>query len=291
MVRPDTHSGGRSYRKRKNLNSVKFWKWELILIYGRFLSVDYERNVFNISQADFSDQPSHVIAIPPPNASETGSGGSSTTSGTPGPSTSVTVVSQSSGLGTSAIAGIAVGIVVLAIVLASALIFVIVRKRRRDERPRGDAVELPGEHESPTGFTGYAHYNPFTKNHHDFKRSATTNVDAVEHGGTEIPQPQLSHVAANPTPPTELQAAEVLRAELHSPEPPVSPQSEKPGMDLPMNSSHDMAHTPQREPSTPIAATPSAFRSPTIGFTRFDDVATPPALSPASERDHYFPHR
>ncbi|MCJ1250960.1 hypothetical protein MMC30_008190 [Trapelia coarctata] len=270
-----------------------------VFLQEAFLSVDYERGVFNVSQADFSGRPSHVVAIPPLNATETGSGGSSTTSATPGSTTDVSIVSQSSGLGTGAIAGIAIGIVLLAILLASAVIFVVWRKRRERKQRSRNAFELPAEDQKfPTRPFGY--FNPFSKNHRDSMHIAATNEytveHVVEHAGKEIYSPDTSHAAANPSTPTELEGPEVIRAELHSPEPPdlgaVSPQSEKPGMELPMESNHETSH---RAPPSPNidSATPSAFRSPRIGFTRYEDVTTPPPpLSPEeSERGDYFPHR
>lgn len=242
---------------------------------------------------DFSNQPSHIVPIQPFNASETGSGGSSTTSGTTGSTTGVSIVSQSSGLGTGAIAGIAIGIVLLAIVLASAIIFVLWRRKRdRKRRSQANTFELPTEDQkSPTGFVGYFH--SFSKFHRDSKHIAATNEYAVEHDGKEVHSLEMFHAAASPVPLTELEGPEVLRAELHSPEPPdvgaVSPQSEKPGMELAMESNQDLPH---RVPSSPniSTATPSAFRSPTIGFTGYDDVATP--LSPEeAERGGFFLHR
>lgn len=237
---------------------------------------------------DFSGNPSHIIAIQPLNTTGTGTGpGGATISGAPSPSTSAVLMSQSSGLGTSAIAGIAVGIVLLAIILASAVIFVACRKRkRRKQQPQGGAHELPAEDQrSPTGFVGYL--KPFSKHHHDSKASATAHEYAVEHDGKEVNYPQTSHAAADPAPLPELHA-DVLRAELQTPEPgdtgAVSPQSEKPNMDLPIES------TPHREPPSPNMSL-TAFQSPTIGYTRYNDVTTPPPLSPNSEKDNFFQTR
>ena len=252
------------------------------------MSVDYERGVFNVSQTDFSGRPSHIIVIPSLNTTQTtSSGGSSTSTGTPGSSTDVSIVAQSTGLGTGAIAGIAVGIVLLAILLASAVIFVLWKKKKdRKRRPQANTFELPTDElptdnqRSPTDF--FKSLNPVSKHHWGSKHIEDTSKNAVETDGTEVHSPEKSHAAARPPPPIELEGPGQPRAELDSPEPPdvgaVSPQSEKPGMEL-------------RVPSSPniSSATPSAFRSPTIGHTRFDDVTTPPPpLSPESERDYFY---
>ncbi|ORY17393.1 aspartic peptidase domain-containing protein [Clohesyomyces aquaticus] len=87
-----------------------------------YISADYERNTFNLSQALYpsSSTGSNIVAILPPLNEKAPPGG------TPGSS------SPKSGLGTGAIAGIAVGGAVVILVVA-AVLFILYRRRKNQK--------------------------------------------------------------------------------------------------------------------------------------------------------------
>ncbi|MCJ1335168.1 hypothetical protein MMC09_000434 [Bachmanniomyces sp. S44760] len=113
-----------------------------------FLTVDYERSNFSISQAIFPPGTADIVPILSINSTTpttTGPGTTSPTNGSPDPSSSsITIVPQRSGLATSAIAGIAIAIIVIAIALASFGLLTILRRRRR-RNPHPSDAELPGD--------------------------------------------------------------------------------------------------------------------------------------------------
>jgi hypothetical protein len=188
-----------------------------------FLTVDYGRDNFSVSQVDWSGKPSHIVAIEAPNvgASPTGSAGLPT-------STAVLVsITTSAGLSTGAIAGIAIGVILLA-AFAIAASFCFAHRRRSGHKAKGaPAVELP------SGQTGHArelsdtsdHFFPekfdMSANHAQGRKAPLpgTLVSSSEIDGHEVPSPPQRHTSLNRGGPVELGSDAVQRAELHSPEP------------------------------------------------------------------------
>ena len=268
-----------------------------MLTYCRYLTVDYERKNFSLSQCDFSGRPSHIVAISSVNATSTNAPGTTpSTSATPSGGTSGNQNSSSS-LSSSAIAGIAIGIIALAIILAGTVIFMLWRKKKTRRRHE-EAAELPGDDLSKmdrsSSSRSYYKWFPHTSWSHK-------NVDRVEtvhheHAGREISIPQPETI--------ELSGGEVERAELHSPPPlendPISPQSSQAQSGLPIHSNYPGAESPELLPSPVTTATPSAFQSPRIPNTfpapgRTSPMAHSPGadgggLSPESEKGNFILH-
>ena len=189
-----------------------------------FLTVDYERNNFSISQCVFpADRPSHIVAIPSINSTKTTTGTGSgtgtdtgTTSSSPpsSSSTTITITHQPShSLPTSAIAGIAIAMVALAILLASIAYFLIIRKRKRKQKAMPKEIELaadcpvqsiPGKHTNPDSDDGYD--NP--------KIIISEKFDELD--GRPIGSPRSDSDTATIV---EMSADHPVRSELSSPEP------------------------------------------------------------------------
>ncbi|KAF2741565.1 acid protease [Polyplosphaeria fusca] len=95
-----------------------------------YVSADYERNIFNVSQASYpSSSTSEDIVAILPILGETPSGGNGNNNS-----------SSKSGLGTGAIAGIAVGGAVVLAIIAAAIIFL--RRRKRQTKNEEESHEL-----------------------------------------------------------------------------------------------------------------------------------------------------
>lgn len=96
-----------------------------------YLSADYDRNTFNLSQALFpsSSTSANIVAIIPPLNGTATSGRNNGTSG-----------ESKSGISTGAIAGIAVGVAVLLAIVAT-VIFILYRRKKKIKAPESHELE------------------------------------------------------------------------------------------------------------------------------------------------------
>lgn len=111
-----------------------------------YITVDYERVRFNISQCVWPQNgpAQHLVAIPPANSSDSGSySGNTATSSTSGSSSTWSPSSKT--LSGGAIAGIAVGVAAVAIAAIVGAAIWWVRRRRRIAREKAEAEQLATE--------------------------------------------------------------------------------------------------------------------------------------------------
>ncbi|KAL9111498.1 MAG: hypothetical protein Q9187_007913, partial [Circinaria calcarea] len=201
-----------------------------------FLTADYERGNFSVSQCVFPPPAnSQIVPIPATSSTSTststgaGTGtnpstGTSSSSASPSSSTAITITHNSSnGLPTSAIAGIAIAMVALATILAGIAIYMLCkRSRKKKNGQHQDDVhnreELPATQAPTKSDTGYES----SRYGHKLTSVSVAEVDGhelhpINHTGAE--NNYSNQLGINHGKPAELHAAEA-RAEMESPEPP-----------------------------------------------------------------------
>jgi hypothetical protein len=268
-----------------------------------FLTVDYEHQLFNVSQTVFGSAKPDIVAIGVPSAA-------TTSPASPG-STNITVVPNSSGgggLSNGAIAGIAIGVSVVGIIVAVALLFVLCRRYRKKTRipeVRPDTAELPTATPHELG-------DPPNKND---KRQSTLSGETYT--GSPYPGPAGStkpyQSPVNSAPAAELGAGEVelegstpaetflpngsawhASAANHEPPSPhtsvissIRPGPSRHASDGPRGGNANGTIAEEEDASAYVSP---MLQSPEMTSTGFGggDVATLPTLSPQSEQGEFF---
>jgi hypothetical protein len=179
-----------------------------------YLTVDYLRSNFSVSQRTWAINPQHhIVSITPPfnatNGTESGSSGNSTSGGTNN-------AASSSGISTGAIAGIAIAAVILLVLVAGGLFyyFRMYKPRKQQEKESADmalgiaaaaAEEQQNKHDN----------NPFDTPSTGITELASPYKDEPQrpelhgsHGGSEVDGGYYGH---------EVDAQDTIRYELEAP--------------------------------------------------------------------------
>lgn len=234
---PILRNASRSFPLRQ-ANDPKQYTLGRTFLQEAFLTADYERGNFSVSQCVFPPpaDPQIVPILAPSSTStstSTGAGrgtglatGTSSSSPSPSSSTAITITHNSSqGLPTSAIAGIAIAMVALATILAGIAIYMLCKRSRKKKRNVQHQDEVHNREELPATQVPTKSDAGYESSRYGHK--LTTSVSVAEVDGYELHP--VNHTSSeinysnqlgiNHGKPAELHAADT-RAEMESPEPP-----------------------------------------------------------------------